>query len=268
MTFEKRSSTAPAGFFEVEAAGLRWLAEAGKAAVVGVHRVETDRLVLERLRQVSPSARAARRFGGSLARLHSSGAPAFGSTPGPGRAWFGPLSSPFEVPVSPTANFGEFWAHRLRFITDLASAGFRRAGVCTEPIERAIGAVAAGAFDGIAGVGRESPSRVHGDLWSGNLMWTPGGAVLIDPAAHGGHRLEDLAMLALFGAPYLEEIFSGYEAQYPMPPRWREDLPAHSLFGLIAHVHLFGGAYAEQAAAAAERAARRFRAGAPPPERR
>jgi fructosamine-3-kinase len=28
--------------------------------------------------------------------------------------------------------------------------------------------------------------------------------VLIDPAAHGGHRESDLAMLALFGLPHLD----------------------------------------------------------------
>ena len=33
-------------------------------------------------------------------------------------------------------------------------------------------------------------------------MWTPDGVVLIDPAAHGGHRETDLAMLALFGCPH------------------------------------------------------------------
>src|SRR6478752_4834379 len=57
--------------------------------------------------------------------------------------------------------------------------------------------VAAGTFDSA-----EPASRLHGDLWSGNVLWTAREAVLIDPAAHGGHRETDLAMLALFGAPH------------------------------------------------------------------
>ena len=44
----------------------------------------------------------------------------------------------------------------------------------------------------------DKPARIHGDLWSGNVMWTADSgqseAVLIDPAAHGGHREEDLAI--------------------------------------------------------------------------
>src|ERR1019366_4215464 len=46
----------------------------------------------------------------------------------------------------------------------------------------------------------EPPSRIHGDCWSGNVVWSGGRGWLIDPAAQGGHRETALAMLALFGA--------------------------------------------------------------------
>src|SRR5699024_6941744 len=84
-------------------------------------------------------------------------------------------------------------------------------------------------------------------------MWTASGGTLIDPAAHGGHRLEDLAMLSLFGAPYLEEIFAGYEAEHPLPAGWREDLPAHLFFGLLAHAALGCRGAARQTGAVARR---------------
>ena len=46
----------------------------------------------------------------------------------------------------------------------------------------------------------EPPARLHGDLWAGNrLVDVDGRSWLIDPAAHGGHREFDLAMMRLFG---------------------------------------------------------------------
>jgi fructosamine-3-kinase len=99
----------------------------------------------------------------------------------------------------------------------------------------------------------EPPARIHGDLWSGNVMWTPDGAVLIDPAAHGGHRETDLALLALFGAPYLDEVVAGYEEIHPLADGWRERVPLHQLHCLLVHAVLFGGGYAAQAMAAARR---------------
>lgn len=69
-------------------------------------------------------------------------------------------------------------------------------------IERVMRRCAAGDFDD-----HHNAARLHGDLWSGNVMWTQTGAVLIDPAAHGGHRETDLAMLALFGCTNLAEVY-------------------------------------------------------------
>ena len=58
--------------------------------------------------------------------------------------------------------------------------------------------------DRIAGLAgpAEPPARLHGDLWAGNVLADAQGRPwLIDPAAYGGHREVDLAMLRLFGGP-------------------------------------------------------------------
>src|SRR5690606_11979346 len=92
--------------------------------------------------------------------------------------------------------------------------------------------------------------------WSGNVLWSPDGAVLIDPAAHGGHRETDLAMLALFGCPHLDAVLAAYDEAAPLAAGWRDRVPLHQLFPLLVHVVLFGGGYAAQAAAAARAALR------------
>ena len=95
------------------------------------------------------------------------------------------------------------------------------------------------------------PARLHGDLWSGNVMWTSGGAVLIDPAAHGGHRETDLAMLALFGCPHFATVIEGYRARRPLREGWQDRVGLHQLYPLLVHIVLFGGGYARQTTAAA-----------------
>jgi fructosamine-3-kinase len=100
----------------------------------------------------------------------------------------------------------------------------------------------------------EPPARLHGDLWSGNLCWDTDRVVVIDPAAHGGHRETDLAMLALFGAPHLTEIQRGYAEAAPLADGARERTPLHQLFPLLVHTVLFGGGYARAATRAARQA--------------
>jgi fructosamine-3-kinase len=78
---------------------------------------------------------------------------------------------------------------------------------------------------------------------------------LIDPAAYGGHREIDLAMLRLFGAPSPRTL-AAYEEIRPLAAGHERRLPLWQLFPLLVHAVLFGGGYGASALQAARRAAR------------
>jgi fructosamine-3-kinase len=84
-------------------------------------------------------------------------------------------------------------------------------------------------------------------------MWTPNGAVLIDPAAHGGHRETDLAMLQLFGVPHWADLLAGYQSVWPLSEGWKDRVVLHQIHPLLVHAVLFGGGYAGRALAAVRR---------------
>ena len=144
--------------------------------------------------------------------------------------------------------WGDFYAEeRLIPMAELAAA--RLDASTRGAIESVVARCRAGDFDD-----GDGPARLHGDLWSGNVMWTPDGVALIDPAAHAGHRETDLAMLALFGCPHYDAVLDGYQRTRPLKQGWRNRIGLHQLFPLLAHVVLFGGGYAQQTHAAARAA--------------
>ncbi len=102
-------------------------------------------------------------------------------------------------------------------------------------------------------VPEEPPARLHGDLWNGNVLWGHDRAWVIDPAAHGGHRESDLAMLALFGLPHLPRVLDAYAEASPLADGWTDRVALHQLFPLLVHACLFGGGYGARAAEAARR---------------
>jgi len=239
-TIVKERPDAPPAFFEAEAAGLRWLAEAerdGGARVVRVVGASPGRIELEEVAETRPDRSAARAFGAALAVTHSAGAAAFGDPPD---GWDGPLFiGRRPLPVAHETSWGRFYARdRVRPYLDPAEAAGNLTVQQREVVEAAVARVEAGDFDD-----GEPPARLHGDLWTGNVLWSPGGAVLIDPAAHGGHRETDLAMLALFGAPHLDDILAGYDAARPLSAGWRERVPLHQLHPFAVHAAGHGPSY-------------------------
>jgi fructosamine-3-kinase len=89
----------------------------------------------------------------------------------------------------------------------------------------------------------ESPSLLHGDLWSGNYMVSASGyAALFDPSVYYGHREMDLGMTRLFGG-FDARFYQSYHEVYPLEKGWQQRLPLTQLYPLLVHAVLFGGHY-------------------------
>ena len=93
----------------------------------------------------------------------------------------------------------------------------------------------------------ESPSLIHGDLWSGNYICdqnqTP---YLIDPAVYYGHREAELAMTKLFGG-FTPEFYYFYNQTYPLKDGFEDREPLYKLYHILNHLNLFGRNYIEEA---------------------
>jgi fructosamine-3-kinase len=233
---------APEGFFAAEARGLRWLAEPGVAEVAEVLGVTADCIILAWIEPSRPSPESAAGLGRMLARLHASGAEAFGADLD---GFIGSL----PLPNKPADTWPEFFAvRRILPYLKLAADRGRISPAGVEAVETVVRRIV-----DLAGPA-EPPARLHGDLWSGNIVWNAERyAVLVDPAAHGGHRETDLAMMNLFGLPQIARVQAAYAEVEPLADGWEERQPLHQLFPLLVHAALFGGRYGQLATDAARK---------------
>lgn len=88
----------------------------------------------------------------------------------------------------------------------------------------------------------EKPALLHGDLWSGNFMFTPAGPCVIDPAVYYGHREMDIGMTRLFGG-FSTAFYEAYNSMYPLEKQWEQRIELNQLYPLLVHVNLFGSGY-------------------------
>ena len=231
--FLKTHHDPPAGFFSTEANGLRWLRDAGSVLVPEVLAVSDDPpfLALEWIEEGRPGFGTEEDLGRALADLHRAGAPSFGRED---RRTTGSRGLPNE----PCGTWAEFYAtQRLLPLARLARDGAALPEATVAELEQV-----AGRLDELGGP-TEAPARLHGDLWAGNrLVDRDGQSWLIDPAAHGGHREFDLAMMRLFGG-FGAACFAAYQEAFPVADGWEARVPLHQLAPLTVHAIKFGGGY-------------------------
>lgn len=244
--FAKTHPDPPAGFFTTEAAGLRWLREPGAVAVSEVLAVsdgsdgEPPHLVLEWIDAGPPSGATEPELGRALAELHRARPSSFGRQD---RRTTGSRGLPNE----PCATWAHFYAtQRLAPLAHLARGVSALPNAAIADLERLADPDRLEVF----GAADEPPARLHGDLWAGNRLVDAGGrSWLIDPAAHGGHREFDLAMMRLFGG-FGEACFAAYADAQPLADGWEDRVSLHQIAPLVVHAIKFGGAYVGGAVAA------------------
>lgn len=234
VVFAKTHRRPPPGFFTTEAAGLRWLATSGTVAVPQVLAVDDTApsfLALEWIDEGGAGPDTEAEFGRNLAELHATGAPSFGRED---RRTTGSRA----LPNDPCPTWTEFYAERrLRPLARLAAEAGALSPAAIADLERVADRLE------VVGGPTEPPARLHGDLWAGNrLIDASGTSWLIDPAAHGGHREFDLAMMRLFGG-FGPACFSAYAEHWPLADGWEQRVELHQLAPLVVHAVKFGAAY-------------------------
>jgi len=248
--FVKTSADVLPGTYAAEAEDLRWLAEPevlGVPEVLAVVDPEAPDapgprlLALELVDAGRLDTGGEVELGRGLAALHAAGAATFGASH-PIR--LGALVVPNEL----ADDWPSFYVqNRLeplaRAARDRGALDARGAQLLTRVCAR---------MEEMAGP-PEPPARLHGDLWSGNVLADARGRPhLIDPAAYGGHREIDLAMLRLFGGPSAR-CFDAYAEVHPLAEGHEERVGLWQLFPLLVHAVLFGGGYGARAARTAAR---------------
>ncbi|SDI34631.1 fructosamine kinase family protein [Aliiruegeria lutimaris] len=205
----------------VETAMLRAMA-AAQAPVPGVLGVAGQHLFLEHL----PESRASTAGWAALARglkqLHSHHGETFGW---PKDYAFGSVA----IHNSARADWPSFWIEN-RLLPSLSHL--------PAPLAHRIEAAADRLPDLLPA--RPDAALLHGDLWSGNVLFGPkGSAHLIDPACYFGHGEVDLAMLTLFGQPPV----AFWQEYGSLEPGAEIRLAAYQLWPALVHFRLFGSGY-------------------------
>jgi fructosamine-3-kinase len=238
--FVKSHPDAPRAMFPAEAKGLAWLGEARALRVPEVLAVSETNSVgpsFLALEYIEPGRRGPafdETLGSGLATLHRFGAPSFG------------LDHDNFIGSLPQSN-GDRPGWPAFYREQRLEAQLRRAvdrHLIDDQLRRDFNRL----FERLGSmVGPdEPPSRLHGDLWGGNLhVDDRGQPCLVDPAVYGGHREIDLAMMRLFGG-FAARVFDSYDEAWPLADGHEGRIPLYQLYPLLVHLNLFGRGYAGQ----------------------
>lgn len=191
-------------------------------------------LVLEFLDSSRSAANVDEKLGRGLATLHKFGNPQFGF-----------YTNNYCGATLQNNNWNKSWPdffrdNRLQFLLNLIEK------------ERPFDAVERKIFEKLLNriedlLPAESvPVLIHGDLWSGNFMFTVKGPALIDPASYYADKEMEFAIMTMFGG-FTQRFFDTYNEINPLPKDWKQRNKLYQLYHVLNHYYLFGGGYRNQA---------------------
>ena len=233
--FLKYNSHPPANFFNVEARGLKLLAQTAKGPRIPKPLALQDCakptfLILEYIEESSPGQDFSVRFARSLAELHQTSHDSFGLDHD------NYIGSTVQKNAQETNGIDFFRDQRLRPQQELARKTLppstdKNLSKLYDRLEN---------YLDISG---EKPALLHGDLWSGNYFPdTDQIPCIFDPAVYFGLREADLAMTELFGR-LPQKFYDAYHEAFPLNPGYEERKDLYNLYHLLNHLNLFGGSY-------------------------
>jgi len=199
--------------------------------VVEVFDVDEQCLTMTRVDPVPATKEHWTRLARGLASLHEQRMPGYG------------LDGDNYIGLSPQSNgissdWGRFFIEkRLRVQVD---------NIASPALRKQFSAVLTGADHRLAEFLRETcqhPSLLHGDLWSGNVLFGRYDDVwLIDPAIYYGDAEADLAMTEMFGG-FSSDFYSIYCRLRPLSSAYLRKKVIYNLYHYLNHLNLFGQGY-------------------------
>jgi fructosamine-3-kinase len=235
MSFVKHNNTNHPDQLLCEAAGLAALQQQLQSIdspirIPGVLAVNEQQLTLERIDAVAGSRQQWLNFGQHLAAFHQCRHPRCG--------W----SDDNYIGLNPQSNGwyddwgGFFYQQRLLAQVnmikdpDLRTRYRQLLAGCQQPLIDCLNHTTS------------HLTLLHGDLWSGNVLFDSQSAWLIDPAVYCGDPEADLAMTELFGG-FPGVFYQGYRTVRPLTADYALKKIIYNLYHQINHLNLFGSGY-------------------------
>lgn len=235
-TFTKRNSTLFDDSLLMEAQGLELLRqtllenEISELSIPDLIEVNEQKLVLQSIQQSSPDPEQMALLGKGLAALHRIQFEHFGLE----QNNFIGLNRQIN---GLSDNWGQFFMdQRLSFQVKL---------IKDRQIRSEFESILESTYKTLAAFLNETslhPSLVHGDLWSGNVLFDQERVWLIDPAVYFADREVDIAMSEMFGG-FSPNFYQAYQETYPLSPHYPVKKDIYNLYHYLNHYNLFGESY-------------------------